>query len=545
MRPPLFAAIILFAGSLVAGLGYCALLPPFEGFDETAHYSYIQQIAQTGTWNDSASADVDDYLNVAPRPGALKARWSYQTFFKASADTVQAGAAVIHDERNPARPWRAGIRTNWEGQHPPLYYMLLAPVWSVSKGWSISAQFLLLRGVSYLLAWGGLVIATFSIAWGSAASPMAPLLVVGPALWPALFPMWFPEMARLGNDSLVLLLLSLAWAMTRRAIGARGKTLHFALLGAICGLGLLTKATVLPFVAVLGLFMTWRAWRTRGDVAALRASVSRLLVFCLVTAAIAGWWYAKNLIDYGDIVGSNDGIVLAQHGGLLRGLSAKFSLLMSIRGIAGNILSFVWAGTWSFIHPLRVTEVPLVIVLAVIAVGWIWHTARTKTISSLDAIAALTLVLFIIALLQHTLVFIALYGAFSLGAWYLHCLAPLLAPLVACGLTEAAGWRGAQPLVSALVIYPLLFLALATALELFHFAGCVVEPADDPYFGPTAIASCAASPREVLSHLAVLGNPALAIPLFSAGRVAILIGVVLVIAGCFFAPERRALSPRG
>ena len=61
------AAIIrshnLVAGSLVAGFGFCALLPPFEGFDETAHYSYIQQIAQTGTWprlNDPITADVDD-----------------------------------------------------------------------------------------------------------------------------------------------------------------------------------------------------------------------------------------------------------------------------------------------------------------------------------------------------------------------------------------------------------------------------------------------------------------------------------------------------
>jgi hypothetical protein len=94
------------------------MLPPFEGFDEPAHYSYIQQIAQTGTWprlNDPVTADVDDYLKVAPSTIALKARWSYPAFFKASADTVHAGAAAIHAERNPARPWRAGKQNNWEG----------------------------------------------------------------------------------------------------------------------------------------------------------------------------------------------------------------------------------------------------------------------------------------------------------------------------------------------------------------------------------------------------------------------------------------------
>jgi hypothetical protein len=77
---------------------------------------------------------------------------------------------------------------------------------------------------------------------------------------------------------------------------------------------------MLPFVAALGLFLTWRTWHTRGDAAAVRASASRLAVFCLVTVAIAGWWYANNLIVYGDIVGSNDAIALARQGGLLKGL---------------------------------------------------------------------------------------------------------------------------------------------------------------------------------------------------------------------------------
>jgi 4-amino-4-deoxy-L-arabinose transferase-like glycosyltransferase len=355
--------------------------------------------------------------------------------------------------------------------------------------------------------------------------------------------MWFPEMARLGNDSLVLLLLSLAWVVTRKAFDPRGKTFHFALLGVVCGLGLLTKATMLPFVAALGLFLTWCTWRARGDAGAVRASASRLVVFCLVTVAIAAWWYANNLIVYGNILGSNDAIALARQGGLLKGLSENFSLPRSILGMVGNIESFLWAATWSFVHPWRVMEIPLIILLVVVAVGWIWHAARAKAISSLDAIAALTLVLFIIALLQHTLVFIALLGAFSPGAWYLHSLAPVLAPWVARGLAEAAAWRRARPLVSALVIYPVLFLPFATALELFYFAGCFDEPSDVAHFGLTVVATCAAFPREVLRHLTVLGNPALALPLFGTGWVAMLIGFALVIRQRFFTPERRVLSP--
>jgi 4-amino-4-deoxy-L-arabinose transferase-like glycosyltransferase len=217
---------------------------------------------------------------------------------------VHGGAAAMHTKSDPARAWHAGTTNNWERQQPPFYYTLLAPGRVLSRDWSIYSQLFLLRSISYLFAWSGLVIATFTLARGWAVSSIAPVQAVGPALWPALFPMWFPEMERLGNDSLVSLILALALVVTRKAILQRGKTFHFTLRGGICGLGLLTKATMLPFVAALGVFSTWRAWRGRNDISAFRASVSQLLVFCLVTTAVAGWWYIKKLVDYGDFIGS-------------------------------------------------------------------------------------------------------------------------------------------------------------------------------------------------------------------------------------------------
>jgi hypothetical protein len=532
MRQPLFAAIILLVGSLLAGLGFCVLLPPFEGFDETAHYGYIQQIAQTGTWprlNDPMPTEVGDYLQVAPSSRARGGRWSYPDFFAEPPETIRAGAAAIHAERDPARPWRAGKSTNWESHHPPLYYALLAPVWSVSKAWSIHAQLALLRGVSYLLAWGGLVVATVWIARAKPA-PFAPLLVVAPALWPTLFPMWFPEMARLGNDSLILLLLAVAWVVTDKAISPGGTIRHFALLGAICGLGLLTKATMLPFIAALALFLTWRAWRARGDGAALRRSLAQLLVLCLVAAAISGWWYARNLLDTGDVLGSFATIALERQGGLLQGLSEKFSLLKATAGLGATAMTFLWVGTWSATLPPRILEIPLTILVVVLAAGWISRAARTRLMSSLDAIALLTLVLFVAALLWQTLIFMVLMAVYSGSAWYLHSLAPLLAPMVGRGLAETATWRRARPLIGALLVYPLLFLPFATALQLFHYSGCLAPPIHEPHVGLSAAAACAAAPRELLGNLAVLGNPALGLPLFGAGWLAMLTGVAVVIA---------------
>src|SRR5262245_26840722 len=60
---------LLLLSSLVLGLAHIALLPPFEGFDETGHYSYIQQVAETGHWprrDEPLSRYVEDYFKVAP-----------------------------------------------------------------------------------------------------------------------------------------------------------------------------------------------------------------------------------------------------------------------------------------------------------------------------------------------------------------------------------------------------------------------------------------------------------------------------------------------
>src|SRR5262245_50994510 len=56
------AALLLAA--LLIGLAHVAGLPPFEGFDETAHYSYIEQIAKTGTLprvSDKLRQDAQDF----------------------------------------------------------------------------------------------------------------------------------------------------------------------------------------------------------------------------------------------------------------------------------------------------------------------------------------------------------------------------------------------------------------------------------------------------------------------------------------------------
>ena len=83
----ILAALLL--ASLLIGLSHVAGLPPFEGIDETAHYSYIEQIAKTGTlprFGDKLrqdAQDVEDSLKAGRRQDvrdvedALKLAYSF------------------------------------------------------------------------------------------------------------------------------------------------------------------------------------------------------------------------------------------------------------------------------------------------------------------------------------------------------------------------------------------------------------------------------------------------------------------------------------
>ncbi len=83
---------LLLLAVALAGIAHLAFLPPFEGFDETDHFAYIQQLADSGTIPrfgiDRMSSDVESY--PGPRHYATRAPFdsvgglSYRSFFNGS-----------------------------------------------------------------------------------------------------------------------------------------------------------------------------------------------------------------------------------------------------------------------------------------------------------------------------------------------------------------------------------------------------------------------------------------------------------------------------
>jgi hypothetical protein len=465
---------LLLLASLLIGLSHIAGLPPFEGNDETAHYSYFEQIAKTGTlprFGDKLRQDAEDGLgSLKAAPGPRIRSLLYHNVFTADAEIIKRVRQAVKAPRDPPPTGKPGSVRNWQAQHPPFYYALLTPAYLLSERWSLVGQLALLRGLSYLAAWLSLCLAVFVAAKTFPAAGPGRAMIAAPALWPFVFPGWFPEMARLGNDSLVALLVACAVAVVTCAPTRWWST--WLLLGAICGLGALTKATFLPFLAVIALLLLYRTWRRD-------ASPWQFLGFLATVTAVAGWWYIERSIETGMLFAMTDGMDLREKGGFIAGLLQHFSVGALARAIPAAGLSFLWGSTWSFVTPPLTALAPLVVMLLLISGAYLFGFDRFR-MYPLVQITLLTLGFWALALIYPTLCEIALYGREKFGTpsyggypgYYLHSFAPALAPVIGIAITTVARNWLARTVVWLLMGYNVAFLFGATFMQFLYFAGC-------------------------------------------------------------------------
>jgi 4-amino-4-deoxy-L-arabinose transferase-like glycosyltransferase len=522
--PRVLLALMLFA-SLLLGLAQAALIPPFEGFDEHGHYSYIQQVAETGRWprlNDRMSKDVDDYLALAPGPDSIPRQWSHHQFFTAPATIIAAARDFLQSPRPQPRPFTPGTIENWQAQHPPLYYAVLAPVYRATKALSFAGQMFALRAASYLIAWLGLCIAAVAALRGAIPERAAAPVLLAIAAWPLLFPMWFPEMGRLGNDSMVTVFAALLSVLAWRVV-AVGTTRHLILLGIVLGLALLTKATFLPVTAA-----TFAALGLHALLGDASRRTERLVGLCLAAAimlAIGGWWYASKLIETGSLIGSSDVVRMHAAGGLIAGLMQNMRAIDLVLIPWGFVASFLWAGTWSFVVPPRLFVLPLVALLLLLGYG-AFRMLRQRGVHPVDGFALLTAALFLGALSYHSAVALSTASGTS-PAWYLHSLAPILALLVGYGLYGATQVRWLKGIFAVLLLYPPLFLAAMQVTNALYFAGCAAKLPERMYFARSSGVQCLVELPRMIDNLSVLALPGVALPLLLVGWIIAIVAMVM------------------
>lgn len=525
------AALLTAVAILLIGIGFVAILPPFEGFDEPAHYSSVRQIADTGTIPLFGSSYIDRaveaYEQHAPMPwGAGKPPFdktgymTYQSFF---ADA----AAVRYYKRYGNAPasdrFAPGVKGNWESQHPPLYYALMAPIMRATEGFSLLTQLFTLRLASFVLAWGG-----FVIGWLAARSYEGASIPSGIAAeylyFPFLLPVFFTEFGRVGNDSLCLLLLGpifgLTLAICAREKGGGAKSLS---VGLLLGLGLLTKAFFLPILAGYACFMGIRAWQARDEKELFNHRLAALGLTTIPALIVGGGWYIYDFVAFGSPTGSGDSIYLARHGGFLANLLRHFSLSVPISRIIDIAVSWPWAGSWSLVHVAPALHIPLVILTGMAAIAYVMY-ARRYRLGEPIWLAAWLLVPFLAGLLYHVFVVFAL-GTSGTPVWYLDILAPFLALAFSCGFERLWRYSIGPPLIMLGLVYAACFLGIALWSQMALFAGCAVKNSDKLYQF-TGHSFCLDRFSEITENLSVIAWPRVAYASIAGGMICYLLGLI-------------------
>jgi hypothetical protein len=524
----------LAAGCLLLGVAHIALLPPWEGFDETAHYSYIQELADTGSVpaleTARVSTDVERYARDAPLPYASRPPFesndglTYRSFFEATRGGRPA-AGPAHRRPDGARRYAPGSVANWEAQHPPLYYLVLAPVYRATRHLAWAPHLFSLRLPSYLFAWLAWVLAFHGclaamrpsqdgMAWRWAA--------IGTAAWPFLLPAWFPGFARIGNDSLAALVTTGVWLVSVHAARRGLETRHAVALGLLLGAGALTKASLVPVAAGTAGFWLFRAWSRRGG-APMAPVLARLALALAFLAAVAGWWYLRNRHPYLVPLAPAEVAAIRDGGGLLGGLERNFTLAEWARGHAALVATVAWSGTWSLARPPHFLLAPLALTVLLAGAGYLWAVRRAPPADLAWLAAWMTLPL-LAALGGHVLLRIALSGRAITPGYYLHALVAPLGAALGLALARAFSRRAGRALALFLAAYALAFGLAVSWAQVLMFSGHLFKAGADKGYQSGSPARALLVVPEVLARLEWLAYP-------SVGAAAFVLGAALALAG--------------
>jgi len=300
-------AVGILALFVALGVTYSIIVPIFEAQDEMYHYPFVAHLAQGGglpvqragqqtLWQQEGSqpplyyalaAALTHWLDVSDLPAIHRVNPHARVGIPLAHDNKNI---IVHTDRE-AFPWRGAVL----GVHLTRFFSLVLAV--------------------------GTLLCTYAL--GRAVFPADGRIAVTALALNAFIPMFVFISASVNNDNLVIFLSSLTLVLLVRLI-QRGATIRSLLLtGVIIGLACLTKLSALGLIPLAGLALGLSR-RNHGPVAQaadllaagrtqagglrysfIRRWVVHYVILLLPVIAIAGWWYVRNVLLYGDPTGLN------------------------------------------------------------------------------------------------------------------------------------------------------------------------------------------------------------------------------------------------
>ena len=290
VQPRQWAIGLIVAVFLVLGLIYNVRTPIFEAPDETFHFLYAQRLADGEGLPPLHVSDSDGEQGEMHHPplyyvlGALAI---------VGVDTGDQAPYVVNPHANLGQPKIPGNKN--------------AVLHLGDEGWpyrGVSLAVHLLRLLSTVLSAGTVLLTYLTL---RTALPGRPVVALGAASLLAFNPQFVFISAAISNDPAAAFLASTALYLAVRIAAGRGVRPYAPVaLGAVVGLGMLAKVSLVAGVVLLPLAYAANVWRLRTqegerDAPALWPGLVRPSLAGVAAAlAVAGWWYGRNAVAYGD-----------------------------------------------------------------------------------------------------------------------------------------------------------------------------------------------------------------------------------------------------
>jgi hypothetical protein len=271
--------LLLLIAYLLLGIGYSLTVPAGEGVDEIPHFDYVRYIKEGHGLPVQSFEPNQSPVYMGHHPplyyllGGLVTAWT---------DTSDFSSAFVP---NPHFVWRENYGGNgWN------VYLHFGQDNFPYRGAVLSLH--VMRLLTVLMG----TIAVWAIYRIARRVTRRADLSFAAAAITAFNPSFLFMTSTVHHDSLMAMIgaLSLLWAV--EALHRQPTWKGYVLAGLLLSAGVLTKLSGLSLVAVFGLVIAWISWQQRSWRRFLTASA---IVYGLAMI-LAGWWYVRNQVLYGD-----------------------------------------------------------------------------------------------------------------------------------------------------------------------------------------------------------------------------------------------------
>lgn len=452
------AFLILF---FLKGMVYLSILPPFEGWDEYQHVSYLTYLEKTGdrpVLNESkVSRDLIKELVRYPAPDPMVSQLystgitGYKTFFDPEFEGPQ-----YNQNHNDI-----GI---YQAQHGKIYYLLVLPLFTkISDRYDLLDLVSILRFINLLFALSTMVIILWTIdqlfIYRNMSAAVSLLVVSQPFL--------ILNSCRVANDSFAILTgtIVISIGLIPRL---RKKYTFVILVGFFTGISCWAKsisAILFPFWFFC-LFFSW----INKDITFKNMCIF-LFVSYSISLAILSQYFLFNISHYDMFFVIQESIVNKNNNKTFFDIINAQPILVLLKDI---LLKWseesIWHGGWSYLRVRDVRNIVKVLMIFCL-LGWAYHFFRRKraTVISLQSLVlCLCLVLLTsLALSWHSLQSALAWGYSSTNPWYICISLPFFLILLASSAYNWSDKVGFLTIFSLSLVY--MYSDLRGMITMIHY----------------------------------------------------------------------------